>query len=178
MTREQQMPVGAVEACASDDQCYLIRCKNKKRSNGKSWSECDYKQYCAKVDEVNGQLATGAGEADRHTRATMTKSEKAKIRREGNGAAGDFRQDWKENVASMSETQKKEAFYDDCAYEEASKGTNVSGFSPDHVLEIQHGGSVLGPLKWLRSHVNSSIGSTLQHVDPAKHNRVVADCCV
>lgn len=155
----------------------VIECENKTHpaKGGDPWTPCDYKQFCAKIEEVKKQMKGDPGAIQPGQQ--FARQSDRKLRREGNGAAADFREEWNSKQSSMSESQKKSAFYDDCAYEEAKKGADVTKFSPDHIHEIQHGGSILGPFKWCKSYVNSSLGSTLQQVQPGHHTTIEATCC-
>jgi hypothetical protein len=163
--------------CEKSDECHCLDCKGKTRSDGSKWSKCDYDQYCAKVAEVNKQLNNDTDAISSNPVARTATA--GAIREAGNVAAAAFRSAWKEVVplGMMSRTEKKAHFYHDCAYDDSNEGRDVSTFQPDHVQELQLGGDISGPFKWLTSHVNGSIGSSLQHVDPAKHKAIVTNCC-
>lgn len=154
-----------------------IECTGKTHpaKGGEPWSECDYKQFCAKIEEVKKQMEPDSGAIEPGYEFKRGASKKA--RREGNAAAADFREEWNTNQSGMSEDQKKADFYDDCAYEEADNGADVTKFSPDHVHEIQLGGSILGPFKWCKSYVNESLGGHMRAVKPDQHTSISADCC-
>jgi hypothetical protein len=174
--------------CKKKSDCRCIECVGKKKEDGTSWSKCDYKQFCAKISNVNKQLQgdpsaikSGRLPDGRLVGYVMQRVPVHKtLKKAGWGAARVFRNQWNRNVGGMSEAEKKAAFYDigdDCAYKETKQGTDVSKYSPDHVQEMQHNGSLEGPFKWLPSHVNESLGPYLQRVDPAVHKEIVANCC-
>jgi hypothetical protein len=161
--------------CAKKSDCHCLNCKGKTRSNGKKWSKCDYEQYCAKVQEVNKQLNNDSDAIK--TQAMARTSTSGALRRAGNVEARKFRRDWLDMVDVMEMTEKRVHFYHDCAYLTSKRGKNVSSFQADHVQELQLGGAIDGQFIWLTSHVNGSIGSSLQHVDPGKHKAIVTNCC-
>lgn len=156
-----------------------IECKNKKRGNGKKWTQCDYKQFCAKIAAVNEQIKNGDLKKG-YTKRNKTKKEKAK-----KAAQAKHRRAWKKakKDGKLSEKKMKKQFYDECAYNQAkNEGAldDMSGFEPDHIHEVQLGGPVEGPFLWCRNYVNGSLGSNLKKLKVTgkkPHTEVQADCC-
>jgi hypothetical protein len=124
------------------------------------WDCCDLKQYCAKIEATNQLSRQGK----------MT-TDPSRVQ-DRNSARGEklFRDRWNEAPLAWQPIQHK--FYHPCAFHRASQTDfqmNGSDWNPDHVHDIQFGGSPTNfkNLKWLSSSVNKSIGSTLPMYDPA-----------
>lgn len=155
---------------------FEIKCQGKTRGNGEPWTTCDYKQYCAKVKEVDRRAR--AGEIEDAYADPIKKADLQKVKAK---AQKDIRETWASlPTDQMPEDLLKKGFYDDCAYEEwkQSGDPKVGGFEPDHIHEVQHGGAPadIENFAWLRDYVNGSIGSTLKKLTP-EHDAVTADCC-
>lgn len=153
-----------------------IKCEGKTHPaddpNGKSWSPCDYKQFCAKLKAVERQ-AKQKGKQKRF----RSKAKYEAARKKGDKYAEQFRNEWPERRKKLKKPESK--FYHKCAYKEAANGKNVDDFEPDHVHEVQHGGppSTARNIKWCKWYVNKSLGGHLQSFKPPKHKKIKADCC-
>jgi hypothetical protein len=154
------------------DTCY-IKCTGKKTKSGKSWTSCDYEQFCAKLKEAQAR----GGSRYRRSESAL----KRRRRKQGNRYAARFRKNWNRETGegTRSARASRGKFYAKCAYDEAKKGTDVRNFSPDHMQEIQVRGApaLASNIKWLKSYVNESVGSHLRKFRPPKHTKISATCC-
>jgi hypothetical protein len=164
---------------STDDGTVLkIECKGKTHPAdtpppaGEKWTKCDYRQFCAKLGEVEKQAAEKG-----KLKKKQSAKRRTRRRKRGNALAEAFRDNWNATVGSMSKDEKLQQFYHKCAYEESKSGKDVSEFSPDHIQELQHGGPIAGPFKWCRNYVNGSLGPTLSAFKAGKHKTIDADCC-
>jgi hypothetical protein len=163
------------ESTADDTVC-VIECKGKQHPAppqvGEKWSPCDYAQFCAKLKEVEKQAAQ-----EGKLKKPLSKTRKAHRTARQTVYTKRYRRAWNSRVAGMSEAEKKDKFYHECAYNKSKNGTDVTKFQPDHIQEIQHGGHLRGPFKWCTSYVNGSLGPTLTAFKAGKHKTIQADCC-
>ena len=155
-----------------------IECKDKKRSNGDSWTKCDYEQFCGKLEEVNKQAK--AGELKK---AYTLPEVKSRLEAAKSMAQAKIRQTWEAlPIQQAPPALVQQQFYSKCAYDEwMDKGADphMSGWEPDHIHEVQLGGDpmALENFKWCKNYVNGSLGATLKAYQPEKHTGVSADCC-
>jgi len=150
----------------------------------KDWNCCHLLQYCAKIDEVDDQVRRKSFEEKPEDYAYR--------RRKGNAAAKAFKRGWNRaaragTIAAADQEAVKKMFYHDCAYEQAKANDFEIGseFEPDHVQEIQAGGSAgnitMQNLRWLADTTNGSVqsvtGTVAKSYDPSKSQSVKANCC-
>jgi hypothetical protein len=140
-------------------------------------TECEKKQICAKCEEINRDPK----KIKRRTGANMKAARKA-----GNIAAKAFREVF--TIIVRDGVYDKEFMLDHfahpCAYEEwKAAGSDPTfknpPFSPDHIHEIQLGGSAASSinLKWTSKNANEYLGRELKNYDPSKHDGVAPNCC-
>jgi hypothetical protein len=156
-----------------------IDCENYNGPNTGPLTDCEKKQVCAKCDEVNRQAQSGVLKRN-------TKEEQKIARKAGNTAAGAFREVFTIVVQDKmyTEDMMRDHFAHDCAYEEWKAAGSDPTFrnpfySPDHVHEIQLGGSPsdAANLKWTSKNANEYIGRSLKDYNPETHDGVEANCC-
>ncbi len=152
-----------------------VECENApKRKGSPKLSKCEKEEICAKCAEINEQAKT-PGSLDRPAPAVQVAN-----RATGNALIS------KMNAEARAGNPPNIGFTPvspDC-YEELktkAKANNYSGFSPDHMHEIQLGGhpTDVKNLRWMSSKSNEWIGRTLKEYNkpPAKHTGVKPDCC-
>lgn len=172
-------PVPGDEACEDE---IVIECKVE-NSVKKNWDCCQLSQYCAKIEEVDDQV--------RRKKFEKPTENYEDLRDAGNDAAKNFRDGWNKAaregvIASFPKEARTPFFFDDCAHDKAeSNGFEIEAgdMSPDHVHEIQSGGSATNysNLRWLDGSVNKSVqsatGTAAKKYDEKKSQCVSADCC-
>ena len=156
-----------------------IDCKDAPHQPGSAkYDKCEIEEICAKCASVNEQAKAG------------------KLRRrdasyDAARAKGDAKCDSLKGFAKRQSPNHEDLggfshLSDDCAKKLENKAKNASppysGFSPDHVQEIQLGGhpTDLANLRWMSSAPNSWMGSKLSAFEtagPNKHTGVRPDCC-
>lgn len=156
-----------------------IDCKDSPKKPGSTkHTKCEIEEICAKCASVNEQAKAG------------------KLRRrrgsyQANRDLGDAKCDSLKGFAARQSPNHQELggfghLSPECATElenKAKTGTPpYSGFSPDHVQEIQLGGhpTALSNLRWMSSAPNSWMGGQLQKFEttgPNKHTGVKPNCC-
>lgn len=157
-----------------------IKCKGAPHRKGaKKFTACELKQLCVKCADVNRQAQSGELK-----RRGATQQD---ARKRGNSAAAKFRRDSKRAITKLGKkpVEFKNSFTHECARQEWVKDgadPSLSGFSPDHVHEIQLGGHPSSPknLRWMSSNANEWMGGALKQYKtkkPGKHTGVVPDCC-
>ena len=174
MSIEGQAPTPAEEPIE-------IEC-NVETSAKKNWSCCDLLQYCAKCDELDDQV--------RRKNFGERPENYDDVRADGNDAAATYRAGWNAaaangTIAAADQGAVQNMFYHECAYQQAQANDFEIGpeMQPDHVVEIQAGGSAtnLGNLKWLSTSVNRSVqsvsGKIGREYDSSKDQTVEVDCC-
>jgi hypothetical protein len=126
----------------------IFRCKEE-------WDKCQLSQWCRKITALN-KLAGQQGGLKKVAKTATVDYLKEE-------AQADYRED------NDPETGEGD-WYDDCAKKDAAKdGQNVQ---PDHIHEVQLGGDVDGPFKWLDASVNGSVGATINNTKTKKRERI------
>ena len=121
-----------------------------------NWSDCQKKQMKAKASSMDTLAKQKKGGLS--TRPT------SQLRKAAKGWQAKFARDWnKPNPKGWPESSnpinQPSHFYDDCAKTANPLG---AGMEADHVQEIQLGGRVAGPFRWLDGVVNGSSGNQIQ----------------
>jgi hypothetical protein len=121
-----------------------------------NWTDCQKKQMKAKAAEMDA-IAKQRGSLQ--TRATA-----GRIRDAADTWAAKFGRDWNnpnpkgwQNFANPS--KQTPHFYDDCAKTDDPKGQKMEA---DHLHEVQLGGRVEGPFRWLDREVNGASGRQIK----------------
>jgi hypothetical protein len=127
----------------------VLRCED-------GWTDCQKKQMKAKADAMDAAAKRKPGGLD--TRST-TKLEKLK-----KGWQAKYARDWNKSSpkgwADVHNPAKQPSqFYDDCA---KTDDPLAAGMEADHVQEVQLGGNVRGPFRWLDGAVNGASGSQIR----------------
>ncbi|WP_310735059.1 DUF4150 domain-containing protein [Azohydromonas aeria] len=171
-------PVPEQEEMAAGLPKMPLDCENKTRSNDEPWSKCDYQQYCSKIAKINRQARN---KNNKLNKAYKNKRSAKKLKRQKRNAQRRHRVRCERefNNGTKSQQQIKRQFAHPCAYREWKKKGSLDDFQPDHTREVQLGGHPSSPsnFKWMTSHVNASLGATLQSYDPEKYCGVKATCC-
>jgi hypothetical protein len=156
-----------------------IKCKGAPAKEGSpKFTKCEIEEICAKCSSVNEQAK--AGKLKRRDKSY-----------EANRDKGDAKCDQLKGFAKRNSPRHEELggfdhVSDKCAKELSDKAQNAdppyTGFSPDHVQEIQLGGHPTdhANLRWMSSAPNSWMGGQLQDFQtsgPNKHTGVKPDCC-
>jgi len=162
-----------------DENLLEIKCKDAPKKKGSTkFTKCEIEEICAKCDSVNEQAEEG-----------RLKRRDASYQK--NRDLGDAKCDQLKGFAKRKSPQHEELggfdhLSDECAKELSDKAKNAdppySGFSPDHVQEIQLNGHPTdhANLRWMSSAPNSWIGGKLKKFKtsgPNKHTGVKPDCC-
>jgi hypothetical protein len=116
------------------------------------WTPCQKKQWCAKIKDLKKLAAKQPG-------GLSFKNVTAKMKRAKKNAQARYRN-------NNPPEQNKGEWTDECA-----KKTKKP-VQPDHIHEVQLGGHVDGPLRWLDSSVNTSVGATIENAGAAGVNPV------
>ncbi len=159
------------------DNPYPIKCADGPATkDGKpcpaedKFGDCDKKQICAKCDEIN--KAAKDKKLKRYSKA-----EHAKRREKGDRAAKAHRDQLGADVDAVKPTDFAHA----CAHDawKPNKDASFAGYDPDHVIEIQIGGSPDSPsnFKMMSSRANRWMGTSLKGYQPSEHTGVAPDCC-
>lgn len=173
---------------ASEDQAdvkpgeIVIKCKNAPHKPGSTkFSKCEKEEICAKIKSVQAQIKSG-DLVKKNTKAQDYKDNRAagnKICDQLKGYAK-RESDQHENLGGFKHLSK------DCNEKLTNKAKNAdppyTGFSPDHVQEIQLGGhpTNLTNLRWMSSGPNSWMGTKMRKVKtsgPNKTTKITGDCC-
>lgn len=120
------------------------------------WSDCQKKQMKSKaahMDALAKQKPAGLS-----TRST------SQLRKIAGGWQKKFARDWNRPAPtgwppSRNPANQPSQFYDDCAKTNDPLGADMEA---DHVQEVQLGGNVGGPFRWLDATVNGSSGSQIK----------------
>jgi hypothetical protein len=171
-----QTPVSPTDG---GDNPLEINCDGAPHKEGsEKFDECEIEEICAKCASVNEQAK--AGKLRRRDASYEAARDK-----------GDAKCDSLKGFAKRKSPNHQELggfghLSDKCAKKLEKKAKEAdppySGFSPDHVQEIQLGGhpTDLSNLRWMSSAPNSWMGSTLSAFEtsgPDKHTGVKPDCC-
>jgi hypothetical protein len=144
---------------------------------GQGFTDCEKKQICAKCDELNKQAQT-SGRLQRQSGAAQKSARKI-----GNRANGRLRNAYAEFISATPADRQRGQIgsnsWHPCVGEEWNGDTRMGGLEPDHVHEIQLGGSPsdFENYKWMSRRPNGWLGSTLHKYDPNTHTGVKPDCC-
>jgi hypothetical protein len=127
------------------------------------WDDCQKKQACAKVKHMDTLAKNTPGGLGRVTK--LAPASYPRLRAQGDYAA-----------AKQLENPTVNDFADDCMKDPPN---NKKRMSPDHFHEIQYGGHPDGPLRWMDSSVNSSMGTKLGKTSPDVTHATgfSMDCC-
>lgn len=161
------------------DNPLVIDCKGAPHKPGsKKYTKCEIEEICAKCASVNEQAQAG-----KLRRRDSTYNETREI---GDAKCDSLKGFAKRGSASHEDLGGFDHLSPGCAKYLKGKAANASppytGFSPDHVQEIQLGGHPTNHsnLRWMSSAPNSWIGSKLSGFEtsgPDKHTGVKPDCC-
>jgi hypothetical protein len=155
-----------------------INCKNAPEKEGSpKYTDCEKEEICAKCASVNEQ-AKVPGLLKRLDKPTYDANRDA-----GNKMCDSLKGFAKRGSPRHEELGGFKHVSPKCEKELGDKAKNATppytGFSPDHVQEIQLGGhpTDLKNLRWMSSAPNSWMGGKLQAYDPDTHTGVKPDCC-
>jgi hypothetical protein len=121
------------------------------------WTPCQKAQMKGKAAAMDQAAKTSKGGLQ--TRST------SKLRRAAKGWQAKYARDWNNpspsgwTVASRNPANQPTQFYDDCAKTDDPLG---AGMQADHIQEVQLGGNVGGPFRWLDGTVNGSSGNQIK----------------
>jgi hypothetical protein len=120
------------------------------------WTDCQKKQMKAKAEHMDKQAkATPGGLSTRPT------SQLSKLK---SGWQRKYARDWnnpnpKGWWPKQSPANQPSQFYDDCA---KTDDPLAAGMEADHMQEVQLGGNVMGPFRWLDGEVNGASGRQIR----------------
>ena len=167
-------------ALEGGDNPLIINCKNAPHKPGsEKFTDCEIEEICAKCSEVNKQ-AKVPGLLKRRDESYE------KFRDLGDAKCDQLKGFAKRESPQHEELRGFKHLSEKCEKELSDKAKNAdppyTGFSPDHVQEIQLGGHPTEPanLRWMSSAPNSWVGTKLkkfQTSGPKKHTGVAPDCC-
>ncbi len=157
-----------------------IDCKNAPHKEGSTkFDKCEIEEICAKCASVNEQAK--AGKLKRRSGDNYTTN-----REKGDAKCDSLKGFAKRKSPNHEKLGGFSHLSDECAAKMQKKADSAdppyTGFSPDHVQEIQLGGhpTDLSNLRWMSSAPNSWMGTKLngfETVGPDKHTGVKPDCC-
>jgi len=161
------------------DNILDIPCKDAPKKPGATkFTKCEIEEICAKCSEVNTQAKAGL--------LKRRDASYQKYRDLGNTKCDQLKGFAKRESPQHEELGGFKHVSKDCEKILNDKAKNAdppyTGFSPDHVQEIQLGGhpSDLPNLRWMSSAPNSWMGTKLRKFrtsGPDKHTGVKPDCC-
>lgn len=120
------------------------------------WTPCQKRQMKAKADAMDQAAAQAKGGLQ--TRSTKQLSHLK------SGWQKKYARDWnKPNPSGWTDARnpakQPSQFYDDCA---KTDDPLAAGMQADHVVEVQLGGNVAGPFRWLDGAVNGASGRQIR----------------
>lgn len=120
------------------------------------WTPCQKKQMKAKASAMDKLAKPKQGGLS--TRGT------SQLRKRAKGWQAKYARDWNKSNPkgwwpSQNPANQPSQFYDDCAKTDDPLG---AGMEADHIQELQLGGHVAGPFRWLDGEVNGSSGRQIK----------------
>ena len=164
----------------ADEDALIIDCKDApKKPGSKKFDKCEIEEICAKCSEINDHIDEG------NDLKRRDKSYK-KARKAGNEKASQLKGFAKRNSPRHEDLGGFKHVSKKCEKVLKKKAKNAdppyTGFSPDHIVEIQVGGApqCLTNLRWMSSGPNSWMGSKMKKFKtsgPNKHSGLSPNCC-
>ncbi|CAH2396626.1 DUF4150 domain-containing protein [Mesorhizobium escarrei] len=159
----------------------------KTKKKRKAYSDCELEEICAKIKQYNDKLT---GQPSEFTDIKQVGARREDNDRRRNNECRRIKRRAREGVGPEDGTKPHEMGFhdvsDDCKKKLEAKAKRAdpkySGFSPDHVQEIQHNGhpTRLENLRWMSSKPNKWIGGAMNDLEtsgPGKHESISGDCC-
>jgi hypothetical protein len=181
------------DVCNAGDNPLVIKCDDYKEESDPDKRKCDLACMCAKCKEMNKKKDSFKRQKSHAPRSGGRRS----LRSLGNSGANAFRNAMSDRLPPTG-TEKpddlEDAFIHKCAHDRWKKGPppadpNFSGFSPDHIQEIQIGGATrdFANLSMMPSAPNEWIGGKMKGFKTKdgknkkgkykKHTGATLDCC-
>jgi hypothetical protein len=134
-----------------------------------NWDDCQKKQACSKVKHMDA-LAKGAAPGGLARNAKLNPSDYERQRSRGDYYAAKHIEDARKGEPGTDE------YSDDCM---KYPPNNARRMSADHSHDISYGGDATGPLRWMESSVNSSMGTKIGRTKPEVTHATgfSMDCC-
>jgi len=119
------------------------------------WTPCQKKQMKAKAAAMDDIAKAKGGLSTRPT---------SQIRALAKGWQGKYARDWNKSnptgwTQATNPANQSTQFYDDCAKTDDPQGAHMEA---DHIQEVQLGGHIAGPFRWLDRDVNGSSGRQIK----------------
>jgi Domain of unknown function (DUF4150) len=156
-----------------------IDCKDSPHKPGSpKHTKCEIEEICAKASEVNRQAKAGL--------LKRRRGSYQQYRDIGNKKCDQLKGFAKRSSPQHEDLEGFKHVSSECEKELKDKAANAdppyTGFSPDHIQEIQLGGhpTSLSNLRWMSSAPNSWMGTKLLQFETTgsnKHTGVKPDCC-
>jgi uncharacterized Zn-binding protein involved in type VI secretion len=121
------------------------------------WTPCQKAQMKGK--------AAAMDQAAKKSKGGLSTRSTSKLRKAAKGWQAKYARDWNNpnpkgwTVASRNPANQPTQFYDDCA---KTDDPLAAGMEADHIQEVQLGGNVGGPFRWLDGTVNGSSGNQIK----------------
>lgn len=166
-----------------DEGNFCLDCDNASHS-GEELDDCQKEEVCAKIKVYDDAVKGKKGPKISKTRSDLKK----KRRKTGNNRCKSINYYARDGRGVGGEGVPEDmGFHDvseDCLEElqEHAADNDYVGYSPDHVIEIQHNGhpTDLGNLVWMSSGANEWSGSCMKGLKTSganKHTGVKGTCC-